>query len=64
MDQKYQLVIQAAGEGFPEYLAERGYNDPTRLTLGLLKAYAKAFREGKHLERANRATFAGGLPEE
>jgi hypothetical protein len=64
MDQKYQIVIQSAGEGFQEYLAERGYDDPTRLTLGLLKAYAKAFREGKHLERANQRTFAAGLPEE
>lgn len=62
--QAIAAAVEAGGAGFAQYLADRGYTNPESITLGLLKAYAKTYRETGHLERVNRRTFAGNLREE
>ena len=66
-DQYRQAIADAVaqgGEGFQEFLAEKGYANAEQITLGLLKAYAKEFREKGHLARCNLKTYGGQLPEE
>lgn len=49
-----QAVMDEAPEGFADYLAARGYRNPAQLTVGLLRAYARAMRTGKNLARGPR----------